>query len=99
MSNSSAFVRSAPQNFIDDPATQVNSAVRSSFKLRFGIAFFLIIQALFAFTRSPFWGPPSDGPRRCTILPRSSWQRSPQLPQRSPWATVFTCFIRSPSFR
>lgn len=57
MSNSSAFVRSAPQNFIDDPATQANSAVRSSFKLRFGIAFFLIIQALLAFAPLAILGP------------------------------------------
>ena len=49
MSNSATFVPSGSASAVGDPATQANSAAGNSFKLRFGIALFLIVEALLAF--------------------------------------------------
>ncbi len=49
MSNSVAFGRSAQHNPINDVATQASSVAGSSFKLRWGVAIFLIVEALPAF--------------------------------------------------
>ena len=57
MSNSMAFGRSQPQETAGNPATRETIAAGSSFKLRLGIALFLIVEALLAFAPLAVLGP------------------------------------------
>ncbi len=57
MSNSIYFVRSGPENAVSDHGTQAKSGAAISFKLRFGIALFLIVEALLAFAPLAILGP------------------------------------------
>lgn len=57
MSNSIALGRSSPESAVSDAVTEANSAAGTSFKWRFGIALFLIIEALLAFAPLAILGP------------------------------------------
>ena len=57
MSNSNIFVHSVPQNPARDPVTRAHAAAATSFKLRFAIALFFVVEALLAFAPLVVLGP------------------------------------------